>query len=163
MAGIVEPEPNRPTFDKPRIVRKGNIKLNKKTIHFSELLYIFSFLLYLFASSLTLIQHGIELSLWLMTFAVLFSGIPTIFPWIGITWLKLEQKGSRTGYWIALAIQFISWGTFVYAMFLRLNRELEIFYNWITATTLLYATWLIIFILSRYAFQTHRSDDKLME
>jgi hypothetical protein len=135
--------------------------MNKKNLPIPQLLYIFSFFLYLFSSSMTLIQHGVELSLWLMTFAVLLTGVTTIFPWLGITWLKLEPKGSHIGYGIAITFQFLTWGSFSYAMFLRLNRDLENFYTWITITTLLWAAWLIIFLLSRYAIQANQPSDKL--
>lgn len=135
--------------------------MRKTSKRIPEWLYIVSFLLYLYGSSMTLIEHGIELSLWLMTFAVVINLLTTALPWLGIRWLKLEKKGWRTGWWISIAIQIISWGTFARAMFLRLNRNLPGFYIFITITTLLWAAWLILFIYSRYALQTEQTGDKL--
>lgn len=135
--------------------------MRKTSIRIPECLYIVSFLLYLYGSSMTLIEHGIELSLWLMTFAVVITLLTTTLPWLGILWLNLEKKGARTGWWISLAIQVLSWGSFARAMFLRLNRDLPRFYFFITITTLLWAAWLILFIYSRYALQTEQTGDKL--
>ena len=135
--------------------------MKKSTIKISELLHILSFLLYLLGSSLTLIEHGIELSLWLMTFAIMISVVTTTFPWLGIRWLSLEKKGWQIGQWMSLFLQIGSWGTFAYAMFLRLNRNLPRFFTFITLTTLLWAVWLILFIYSRYACTAEKHGDKL--
>jgi hypothetical protein len=117
-------------------------------------LYSFSFLLYLFGSSLTHIEHGSELSLWLMTFSVVLTMATTLLPILGIRWLGLSKQGSQAGYWVAMLLQMTSWMTYSWAMFLRLSRNLEPFYSWITVTTILWGSWLLIFIFSRHAFQT---------
>ena len=135
--------------------------MKRSSIRIAEYLYIFSFLLYLLGSSITLIEHGIELSLWLMTFANLVTIVTTTFPWLGIHWLSLKEKGWRTGWWLSLILQVGSWGTFAYAMFLRLNRNLPDFYNFITLTTLIWAIWLILFIYSRHACTDSTPGDKL--
>jgi hypothetical protein len=137
--------------------------MNNKTIRFPELLSLFAFMLYLLGSSITLIEHGIELSLWLMTIAVLINLLTTILPWLGFNWLTLERKGSRLGYWLSFLIYFASWTSFGYAMYLRLWRFLPQFYTMITVTTLLWAAGLIIFIYSRYACKSRLTGDKLEE
>jgi len=135
--------------------------MKKSSIRIPEWLYIFSFLLYLFGSSMTLIEHGIELSLWLMTFAVIISLLTTTLPWLGIQWIKLEKKGWQLGWWLSLLLRASSWITFGYAMFMRLNRNLSSFFTFITMTTLLWAAWLILFIYSRYAPPNNLTGDKL--
>jgi len=135
--------------------------MKKSSIRIPEWLYIFSFLLYLFGSSMTLIEHGIELSLWLMTFAVIISLLTTTLPWLGIQWIKLEKKGWQLGWWLSLLLRASSWITFGYAMFMRLNRNLSSFFTFITMTTLLWAAWLILFIYSRYAPPNDLTGDKL--
>lgn len=117
----------------------------------AEWLYSLSFLLFLFGSSLTHIEHGSELSLWLMTFAVVLTVATTLLPIVGVRWLKLEKQGCQRGYWIAMLLQGASWVTFTQAMFLRLSRSLPAFHLWITVTTLLWGAWLLIFIYSRHA------------
>lgn len=135
--------------------------MKKLSTQFPEWLYIFSFLLYLLGSSITLIEHGVELSLWLMTFAVVINLITTVFPWLGFTSLALKKKGSTFGHGLALFLQAVTSTSFGYAMFARLNRDLPRFYSAITLTTLLWATWLLIFIYSRHAYHPGKSDDKL--
>jgi len=135
--------------------------MKKSSIRIPEWLYIFSFLLYLYGSSMTLIEHGIELSLWLMTFAVLITLLTTTLPWLGIQWIKLDKKGWQLGWWLSLLLQVISWITFGYAMFMRLNRNLSSFFTFITMTTLFWAAWLILFIYSRYAPPNDQTGDKL--
>lgn len=137
--------------------------MKRRNVQFPEILYIFSFLLYLFGSSLALIQHGIELSLWLMTFAVVISAVTTLFPLAGIRWLVLDPRGSRSGRIIAWVIQLATWITFGYAMLMRLSRDLDRFYTMITVTTLLWAAWLILLIYSRHACRTRQPDDTLKE
>ena len=137
--------------------------MKRLSIHVTELLYLISFLIYLTGSSLALIEHGTELSLWLMTFAVVITVASTILPRIGIRWLQLEKRGCPTGQWLARFIQVSSWGTFLYAMYLRLYRNLPRFYIMTTLTTLLWATWLLILLLSRHACQPVQHDDKLIE
>jgi hypothetical protein len=129
----------------------------------AELLDALAFLLWLYGSSLTLIRHGIELSLWLMTLAVLSSFVIRVLPWLGIRWLRLERKGCQGSQLLAIILQALSWGTFAYAMFLRLGRNMEHFYILITITTLLWASWLLIFIYSRHACQPKQRDDTLKE
>jgi Na+/proline symporter len=137
--------------------------IKNKTINFPEILTLFAFMLYLLGSSITLIQHGIELSLWLMTIAVLINILTTILPWLGFNWLALERKGSRIGYWLSVLVNFASWASFGYAMYLRLWRLLPQFYTMITVTTLLWAAGLIIFIYSRHACKGRLTGDKLEE
>ena len=57
-----------------------------------ELFYCLSFLLYLGGSSYAQAQNGIELSLWLMVFAMVISAATSILPWLGFRWLKLPLK-----------------------------------------------------------------------
>jgi Na+/proline symporter len=135
--------------------------MDKKIISLSEGLYILAFFIFLLGSSLTLIEHGVELSLWLMAFAVLINMITTLFPWLGVQWLKAAQKGSRMGWWLAIALQIVSWITFGVAMILRLKRSLPGFYTWITVTLLLWAAWLLISIYSRHACPHGQQSDKL--
>jgi hypothetical protein len=79
--------------------------------------------------------------------------IITLLPLFGFQWLKLKTKGCRFGRGLAIAIQVSSWGTYGTAMFFRLTRELPKFQTLITITTILWATWLLIFIYSRHACQ----------
>lgn len=137
--------------------------MNRPTIKLPEWLYILSFLLYLVGSAMALIEQGVELSLWLMTFAVLTTMITTILPWLDFRCLQLEPKGCRAGWRLALVIQFISWSSFAYGMFLRLARNLLPFYLWITLTTLLWAVWLFVFIYSRHACRPKPTGDTLDE
>lgn len=136
--------------------------MKHKTIKLPELLHILAFLVYLFGSSLTHIENGAELSLWIMAFAMIITVVTTVFPWLGIHWLKLDQKGCRGGWRMALFLQVTSWSMFGYAMFFRLGRNLPRFHTLVTLTTLLWAGWLLIFIYSRHACQpTHGDDDTL--
>lgn len=137
--------------------------MTNKRITLPEILYLFAFILYLLGSSITLIHHGIELSLWLMTFAVAVNLFTTILPWLGVNWLALEKKGSKTGYWLSILFNFTSWVSFAYAMYLRLWRILPRFYTMITITTLLWAAGLIIFIYSRQTCKGSITGDKLEE
>lgn len=137
--------------------------MEKKNIAFSELIKIFAFLLYLLGSSLTLINHGIEMSLWIMTFAVVINIGVSILPWLGFRWLALTKKGSKTGAWLAFLFNIASGGSFGYAMYFRLWRNLPKFYTMITITTLLWAAGLLVFAYSRYAFTDGKTGDKLDE
>ena len=137
--------------------------MKRRNVQFSEVLQVFSFFLYLFSSSLTLIQHGIELSLWLMTFAVVISTAITLFPFAGIRWMALDSRGCRTGRIVAVLIQFASWVSFGYAMLMRMSRRMDRFYAMVTLTTLLWAAWLILLIYSRHACAPKPSDDTLKE
>ena len=125
--------------------------MKRKPLHIAEWLYSLSFILYLLGSSLTHIENGSELSLWLMTFAVLLTASTTLLPIAGIRWLRLDQQGGRWGYRLAILLQVLSWMTFAWAMFLRLGRNLPPFHTWITITTLLWAAWLLIFIYNRHS------------
>ena len=118
----------------------------------AELIQIFCFLLFLLGSAVTLSEHGIELSLWLMTVAVVLSVAATVFPWLGMRWFKLERKGWLPGKWLAFLIQIASWVIFGFAMYQRLLRNLPPFYTLIICTMLLWAVWLILFIYSRHAY-----------
>jgi len=137
--------------------------MKKSSIVAAELLDGIAFLLWLYGSSLALIRHGIELSLWLMTLAVVFSFSVRVFPLLGIRWLRLEKMGCRFGQLVAIILQVVSWGTFAYAMFLRLGRNMNLFFTLVTLTTLLWASWLLIFIYSRHACHPQKSDDTLKE
>jgi len=135
--------------------------MKKNDIAVSELLKSFTFLLYLLGSSLTIINHGIEFSLWLMTFAVVINIGISILPWLGIRWLAVRKKGSKTGAWLAFLINFASWVSFGYAMYLRLWRNLSQFYTLITITTLLWAAGLLLYVYSRHACKDGETGDKL--
>jgi len=137
--------------------------MKRRNIQFPEVLHILTFFLYLFSSSLALIQHGIELSLWLMTFAVVISAVTTLFPLAGIRWLALDPRGCRIGRILAMLIQSSTWLSFGYAMFMRLSRNMDRFYNIISLTTLLWAAWLILLIYSRHACPSKPPDDTLKE
>ncbi len=136
--------------------------MKRLSIHVTELIYMLCFLVYLVGSSLALYEHGTELSLWLMTLPLVLTIASTILPWIGIRWLHLEKKGSRIGNWLARILQVGSWGTFLYAMYLRLYRQLPPFYTMITLTTLLWAAWLLILLLNRRGCQSDQGGDKLI-
>jgi uncharacterized membrane protein len=137
--------------------------MRKNKIEFPELIKVFAFLLYLLGSSLTLINHGIEMSLWIMTFAVVINIAVNILPWLGFRWLALSKKGSKTGRWLASLLNIASWGSFGYAMYFRLRRNLPTFYTLITITTLLWAVGLLLFLYSRHAFTDEKTGDKLDE
>ena len=125
--------------------------MKTRSLHIAEWLYSLSFLLYLFGSSLTHIENGAELSLWLMAFAVVLTAATTLLPLAGIRWLHVERLGCRVGFFVAMLLQGASWMSFFWAMLLRLRRNLPPFHTWITVTTLLWAAWLLIFIYSRHA------------
>ncbi|MDY6867777.1 MAG: hypothetical protein SVT56_07710 [Chloroflexota bacterium] len=135
--------------------------MKKSSIVAAELLDGIAFLLWLFGSALALIRHGIELSLWVITLAMLISFVVRVFPLLGIRWLRLEKMGCPFGQSLAIFLQVVSWGTFAYAMFLRLGRNMNLFFTLITLTTLLWASWLLIFIYSRHACHPKKSDDTL--
>lgn len=125
--------------------------MKRTSLHIAEWLYSLSFILFLLGSSLTHLEHGSELSLWLMTFAIVLTAATTLLPLAGVRWLRMERQGSRVGYWAAMLLQGASWLSFTRAMFLRLGRNLPPFHTWIIVTTLLWAVWLLIFIFSRHA------------
>ena len=130
-------------------------------IKLPEGLYILAYFVYLAGSAMTLIEHGVEFSLWLMTFAVVITLCTTVLPWLGFSWLRLIKQGCRWGWRLAVFLQFISWGTFATAMFHRLMRDLDRFYIWITLTSVLWAGWLLVFIYSRHACHLDETDDTL--
>jgi signal transduction histidine kinase len=135
--------------------------MHKKTFELPELLYIFSFFLYLFGSSITLYRQGVELSLWVMTVALVINISTTILPWLGFNWLRFEKKGGNLGFWLAELLKIISWASFGYAMYFRLWRNLPEFYTLITITNLLWAAGLILFVHSRRACKNGKTGDKL--
>lgn len=137
--------------------------MKRLNIHITELIYIICYLIFLVGSSLALLEHGSELSLWLMTLPVAISTASTILPWFGIRWLLLKMKGCLAGNWVSRVIQVGSLGTFIYAMYLRLYRNLPNFYTLIVVTTLLWAVWLLIMLLSRRGCQHVAGNDKLIE
>ena len=120
-------------------------------------------MLYLLGSSIALIEHGIELSLWLMTFAVFINILTTIMPWLGFKWLAFKNKVGRIGYWLSILFYLGSWGSFTYAMYLRLWRILPRFYVMVTITTLLWTAGLFTFIYSRRTCKGKIIDDKTEE
>lgn len=128
--------------------------MKKTSLAPAEWLYSLSFLLYLIGSSLAHIENGSELSLWLMSFAVVLALATTLLPVAGIGWLRLQKQGSRWGLGIAMLLQVLSWLSFSWAMFLRLGRNMPPFHTWITVTTLLWAAWVLILI---YSLHSHRS------
>lgn len=135
--------------------------MKRSALTLAEIIQTLCFLLYLFGSSLTLIEHGTEISLWVMFLAILISASTTILPWLGIEWLRMKEQGSQVGQWVSRLLQFASWGTFAFAMLMRLGRNLPHFYRWIVITTLLWATWLLVFILSRHVWSQTSGGDKL--
>lgn len=137
--------------------------MKKQTFSLPEFFYCFAFLLWLTGSSIAHIRDGIELSLWLMGFAIMIAFAVTVFPWLGIRWLRLEKKGCQFGRWLAIFIQAVSWIIFSWAMFLRLSRTLPQFQTLISVVTLMWATWMLIFIYSRHACRPKPSGDTLGE
>jgi uncharacterized membrane protein YsdA (DUF1294 family) len=135
--------------------------MKKLDFTLSEGIYALAFLVYLGGSSLALIRNGIELSLWLMAFAVVATVSTTLLPALGFKWLRIPRQGGRAGWWLALVLQVGSWGAYSAAMFLRLNREIATFKTLIALTTLLWAGWLLIFIYSRHACRSGNAGDKL--
>jgi len=129
------------------------MRIFRTRISFAELIQIFSFLLFILGSALALIEHGVELSLWLMTIAVVLSITATVFPWLGLRWLQLDRKGWQPGRWLSILILIASWGSFGLAMYQRLSRNLPLFYGLVTLTMILWAGSLILFIYSRYAYR----------
>lgn len=137
--------------------------MKKSTFSLTEFFYCFAFLLWLVGSTIAHIRNGVELSLWLMVFAMMVAFIATVFPWLGVRRLRLERKGCSFGQRFAIGLQVISWCVFAWAMFLRLNRSLSGFHLLIGAVTLLWAIWMLIFIYSRHACAPKTNNDKLEE
>ena len=127
--------------------------MKRPSLSLPEIFYTLSFLIYLLGSSLTLISHGQELSLWLMFLAVLIAASTTILPWVGIRWIRLDNQGSRAGWWVSFLLQITSWGTFAVAMLMRLGRNFPSFYFWVVTTTMLWAIWLLVLIFSRHVWR----------
>ena len=136
-----------------------------KRLDFSlpEFFHTFSFLLFLAGSVMALIFNGIELSLWLMVFAIVTSLLTTVLPVLGFNWLKLSRKGCRGGWWLALVLQVISWGTYAGGMAFRVMRDTLNFKYLICATLFLWAVWLLILIYSRHACQPKKAGDTLSD
>ena len=135
--------------------------MKRSSLTLAEIIQTLCFLIYLFGSSLTLIEHGTEISLWVMFLAVLISASTTILPWLGIQWLRMNQQGSQAGQWASRILQIVSWGTYTFAMLMRLGRNLPRFYLWIVITNLLWAIWLLVFIFSRHVWSQPERGDKL--
>ncbi|MDY6845968.1 MAG: hypothetical protein SVP52_02400, partial [Chloroflexota bacterium] len=91
----------------------------------------------------------------------LIAGQVNLLPWLGVRWLAAGKKGSKTGAWLAFLINFASWVSFGYAMYLRLWRNLPQFYTMITITTLLWATGILLYVYSRHACKDGKTSDKL--
>lgn len=136
-----------------------------KKLDFSlpEFFYVFSFLLFLAGGVLALIFNGIELSLWLMSFAMAGTLLTTLLPVLSINWLRLKRKGCRGGWWLAIVLQVLSWASYAGAMFYRLLRNTLNFKYLIGLTIILWAIWLLIFIYSRHACQAKSADDTLSD
>ncbi len=134
--------------------------MKRYPVHSAEILYGLFFLLYLVGSSLTHLENGAELSLWLMSFAVVLTAAVTLLPLAGVRWLQMAPQGSRTGFWAAMLLQGASWASFTWAMFLRLRRDLPPFHRLIILTTLLWVVWLLVFIYSRHASSTMRGKQR---
>jgi hypothetical protein len=134
-----------------------------KKLDFSlpEFFQALSFLLFLGGGALALALNGVELSLWLMAFAVATSLLTTLLPALGFNWLRLVRKGCQGGMWLALILQVTSWGTFAGAMFMRLMRDILTFKYLIGLTMVIWAAWLLIAIYSRHACQGEAPDDTL--
>lgn len=137
--------------------------MKRLLITFTELLYGLTFLLYLVGSTLTHIENGSELSLWLMALAMIISAATTLLSLLDVRWLKLSPMGCRGGFWLAMTSQVASWFTYAYAMFCRLNRSLLPFHRFIGLTTLLWAIWMLIFIYSRHACYPQKKAGKYEE
>ena len=135
--------------------------MKRSALTLAEIIQTLCFLLYLFGSSLTLISHGTEISLWVMFLAVLLSASTTILPWLGVRWLHIQEQGSQAGQWASRILQIASWGTYTFAMLMRLGRNLPSFYLWIVITTLLWAIWLLVFIFSRHVWSQPERGVKL--
>ena len=136
--------------------------MKKPTPGLPEILYLLCLFLFLFASDLAHFEHGSELSLWLMAFAVVLATTIRVFPWLGIRWLKIEPAGNRTGRWLATFFQVGSWTAYALAMALRWRRNLVPFHWWITLAALLWVLSMLIFIYNRYALDagdTLKKDD----
>jgi Na+/proline symporter len=136
-----------------------------KKLDFSlpEGLQTFSFLLFQAGSALALALNGVELSLWLMSFAIITSILTTILPVLGFNWLKLSRKGCRGGWWLALILQVASWGSYATGMFQRLTRDILSFKYLIGLTMVLWSAWLLIAIYSRHACQPAEAGDTLSD
>lgn len=134
--------------------------MKRSSFHIAEWLYSLTFLLYLYSSSLAHIENGAELSLWLMTFAVVLTAATTLLPLAGIRWLRLGVKACRAGYWAAMLLQGASWLSFFWAMVLRLRRNLPPFHTLIMVTTLLWAAWLLTLIISRHAYPNQKNQSR---
>lgn len=137
------------------------MKIN--TIRFPEILELLAYILYLTGSSIAHVEDGSELSLWLMTFAVVISFAIRLLPQLGFGRLKLAQQGCRWGWWLAIILQITSWVTYTIAMVLRMSPNLPSFHTMITLTTLLWSIWLVIFIYSRHACKPLDGNDTLKE
>jgi len=136
-----------------------------KRLDFSlpEFFYTLSFMLFLAGGALALIFNGIELSLWLMAFAMAGTLLTTLLPALGFHWLKPKRKGCRGGWWLALVVQVLSWVSYAGAMFFRLMRNPLNFKYLIGLTMVLWAAWLLIFIYSRHACKPKSAGDTLSD
>jgi len=135
--------------------------MKKLSFSIPEFFNSFAFLLWLVGSSLSYIKNGIELSLWLMTFAMAITAAVRVLPLLGIRWLHLKKLGCQGGQWLALSLQIVSWFVFAYALALRLGRKMTPFHTMIVIDTFLWALWVLIQIYSRHACHSGNSDDTL--
>ena len=134
-----------------------------KKLDFSlpEGLQAFSFLLFQAGGALALALNGVELSLWLMAFAIIASTLTTLLPVLGFNWLRLSRKGCRGGWWLARVLQIASWGSYAGGMYQRLTRDILNFKYLIGLTMVLWSAWLLIAIYSRHACQAAEAGDTL--
>lgn len=137
--------------------------MKKMDFALPELFQSLSFLLFQAGAALALALNGVELSLWLMAFAVATSLLTTLLPALGFNWLRLGRKGCRGGWWLALVLQIASWGTYAGGMFMRLMRNVLTFKYLIGLTLVIWAAWLLIAIYSRHACQGEAPDDTLSD
>lgn len=136
-----------------------------KKLDFSlpEFFQALSFLLFQAGAALALALNGVELSLWLMAFAVATSLLTTLLPALGFNWLRPKRKGCRGGWWLALILQIASWGSYAGGMFMRLMRDVLTFKYLIGLTMVLWAAWLLIAIYSRHACHPDKASDTLSD
>ena len=137
--------------------------MKKPDLSLPELFQALSFLLFQTGGVIALALNGMELSLWLMAFAMIASILTTLLPLLGFNWLRLPRKGCRGGWWLALALQVISWGAYAGGMFLRLTRDVLNFKYLIGLTMVLWSAWLLISIYSRHACKGTEAGDTLSD
>ena len=66
--------------------------MKKPDLSLPELFQALSFLLFQAGGVIALALNGMELSLWLMAFAMIASILTTLLPLLGFNWLRLPRK-----------------------------------------------------------------------